>query len=419
VVAAAEVILTTQTERSPLSDFALAALLRIFARDPSVGPTLARLYKAEFLERTKINGVPSGYQESAIALAKQIGQWRRDRRVKRNAKGVKSTIRGMKRRMYSVALEWPLLTVSQETLTALHGLTVDLIDEEGGFTFFEWFYRTTQALDWNTVWERVGTIKSPEFRSWLVARSEFIKRLRSGDKRAFAFARTVASDRDLPDGIRIRAYERAREMGALFDWTTFVHSDDPLLHHFFQPAMREVIPGLDVETRQAIYDAALECPNDRVRALFVSLYDEKDDPFFLKLQALERDPDSNPRSAMLRRLANLRTAHVADRIIQFLDDDDPGILLAALDAVAPMAIPESLEIIGKLTEHSNLDVRAKASETLNSIRKQLEDKNEWQALLGCIQRAAAKQDTKPVSEESQKLEEEKPPEPEPKETEEP
>ena len=340
VIAAAEKILQSATEPHPLSEFALAALLRIFVRDPSVGPIAARLYKAEFLKRAPFEVMPASYGESELARAEAIGSFRRDVSLKQRRH------RKPERLEYRRSVNWPLATIrnaAPEVHTELHKHVLDLVDDEGGFHFFGWFFGEARNWDWNVVWARASTIQNVDFRKWLIVRKELMQEFKAGNEQVVAFATACVRDGKLPKDHRDRAYEafdRHRRKDILFDWPAHLESKDRLRVHFFSRDMFRGIRRRDAETRQAVHAAALASPDPAVRINMAYYYKEEDDPHLEKTQPLDRDPNYDIRYSMLKRLIELQNAHVASRMLGYLGDDSPEIVMMALDAAVPMAAPE-------------------------------------------------------------------------------
>ncbi len=289
----------------------------------------------------------------------------------------------------------------------LYGEILKELDTPGLDAVHRYYLRGIPSQDFDShrdeLLARCSSLRTPAARA---------EALRSLTQRSFEraeltdFAQSIAQSAEMDVDIRDRAVS-VDPTGSFewFDWAEMFVSDDPLASRLLMVERRRTdgrtrrvggrldysrdlwrwIHKREPEVRARLLEAALTSDKTNVRVGAYRHYpfaDEKDTETVLRL--LRRglaDPSEWVHGEPLAELEKLTRSDVAPIFVELARSEKRVDRLAGIAGLERFAAPEGIEPLTVLLDDPDVDLRARALNALRSIRKTLEERREWKALV--------------------------------------
>lgn len=242
------------------------------------------------------------------------------------------------------------------------------------------FEQLPQPEAWNLLLENLPKLDTPGKRSALLGGLEAGELAKS--TAGLEFLRGVAMDASLSPRVRLNAVRSTGEAGmAWLDWAELARKDDPIVEEVSDHSLGLWLAQRPRAEQDAFLDALARSKSPVLRESRLDIYprDRPDYPDVL-LKALE-DPSEVVQRTAVGYLLKVEKLQGPALYARLLEHPEARRMKDVYVNVTASGDPQLLEPLVKLLDDRDSKVRTFALGTLKTIRQELEEKKEWQAIL--------------------------------------
>lgn len=386
-----------------LREYALYSILKRLPGRPGTGPAVARLFVEDHARYHDLalqeasEGSPLlrviglGHIREMTVTSTTISTGGRSSRVQVLATGPRKWILG-----------WLLNVAGSEGLLELLASTLSLPPIEGWVAFLKsWYPRVPKRDAQQVLLRHLGTADTSEKRAALAALVVALRDLQppfdreltflAKEPAGVTFLEAAIGDPEVPvlQRMRLLTLLPGAEGMAWVDWPAFVARegaalaaegwpDDPM-----KDKLSRYLEELSREKAERICEAFLESPGESLRVWAVDHYPAGSPKLPEVLEQALDDPSDQVQGLALLRTVDISRRRAGDPapLLKLLEHPRGKTWSQVYDALRELADPRALPPLVELLDDPRVEVRKGALETLNSIRKTLEQRQEWKDII--------------------------------------